>query len=89
MYSQKGIEMMTKEQAFKRIHAIEAIRKRTNHNPGVGYRWTINVNPVNLKELIICRYSSIVSGFGFFSRHDAKEFMNNPENLKLLKEAYL
>lgn len=37
---------------------------------------------------MITRYLFIVSGFGFISRHDAKEFINDPEGLRLLKEVY-
>ncbi len=81
--------MITREQAFKRLHAIEAIRKKTNYDPDKPYRWSIMLKPNDFKEFIICRYSSIVSGFGFISRHDAKEFMDNPDNLQLLKDAYL
>lgn len=85
----KLIIMTTKEQIFARFHAIEAIRKKTNYDRSRMYRWTIGVNPANLKELKIHPYSSVVSGFGFETKQEAEAFMKDEENLKLLNEAYL
>lgn len=79
---------MTKEQAQKMSAALDAIRKKTGYDPAKGYRWSICLNFMNHKEFMITRYSSIVSGFGFISRHDAEEFIKDPEGLRLLKEMY-
>lgn len=79
---------MTQEQALKVKVALDAIRKKTDYDPAKSYRWSICMNFVNHKEFLITRYSSIVSGFGFISRHDAEEFIKDPEGLRLLKEMY-
>ena len=79
---------MTKEQAHKMRAALDAIRKKIGYDPSKPYRWTICPNSINHKEFMITRYLFIVSGFGFISRHDAKEFINDPEGLRLLKEVY-
>ncbi len=68
--------------------ALDAIRKKTGYDPAKGYKWSICLNFMNHKEFMIVRYSSIVSGFGFISRYDAKEFIEDPEGLRLLKEMY-
>ena len=79
---------MTKEQAQRMLTALDAIRMKTGYDPSKGYRWSICLNFVNHKEFMITRYSSIVSGFGFISRHDAEEFIKDSEGLRLLKEMY-
>lgn len=79
---------MTQEQALKMRAALDAIREKTGYDPTKSYRWSICLNFVNHKEFLITRYSSIVSGFGFISRHDAEEFIKDPEGLRLLKEMY-
>lgn len=80
--------MITKEQAHKMRVALAAIRKKIGYDPSKHYRWSICLNFTNHKEFMIVRYSSIVSGFGFTSRHDAAKFINDPEGLRLLKEMY-
>ena len=79
---------MTKEQAEKMKAALYAIRKKTGYDPSKVYKWTITLNFINHTEFWITRYSSVVSGFGFISRHDAQEFLNDPEGLRLLKQMY-
>ena len=79
---------MTKEQAHKMFAALDAIRKKIGYDPSKPYRWTICLDFTNHKKFMITRYSSFVDGFGFISRHDAKEFINDPEGLRLLKEVY-
>lgn len=79
---------MTQEQALKMRAALDAIREKTCYDHTKSYRWSICLNFVNHKEFLITRYSSIVSGFGFISRHDAEEFIKDPEGLRLLKEMY-
>lgn len=68
--------------------ALAAIRKKIGYDPSKHYRWSICLDLTNYKGFMITRYSSVVSGFGFISRHDAKEFINDPEGLRLLKEMY-
>ena len=68
--------------------ALDAIRKKIGYDPSKPYRWSICLDFTNHKWFMITRYSSVVSGFGFISRHDAKEFINDPEGLRLLKEMY-
>lgn len=82
---------MTREQAFKRINAIKELKNRAGFDPLKIhlYRWTIGANPANLNELKIQSYSSLVSAFGFETKQEANDFMEDEENMKLLKEAYL
>ena len=80
--------MITKGQAQKMSAALDAIRKKIGYDPSKPYRWSICLDFTNHKGFMITRYSSVVSGFGFISRHDAKEFINDPEGLRLLKEMY-
>lgn len=79
---------MTKNQTLKMKAALNAIRKKIRYTPTKFYRWSIRLNRLNHQDFVIVPYLSDVDGFGFISRHDAKEFLKDPEALKLLKEIH-
>lgn len=79
--------MITKEQAEAGIKAVKQLRDRCKYDPNKGYKWDVWRNPFT-KEYQIIRYSSVSATVGFISRYDAKQFLADEENIKLLNQFY-